>query len=390
MIKILNKKDCCGCSACEQKCPKNAITMKEDNEGFIYPIIDKNLCIDCGLCSNVCPIENEYIKKQSSDKPIVYAAWNNNECERKEASSGGSFVAIAEYIFSLGGIICGVGFDRNLNVMHKFANNMNELKEFKGSKYVQSNTNNTFSETKEYLEKDKVVLYTGTPCQISGLRSFLGKEYEKLYTCDLVCHGVPSPKVYRKYLSERKQNGTKIQKVFFRDKTTGWKRYSVRIDFDNDKSYIKKGSEDKYIIGFIKNIYLRPSCYDCKFSKLPRYSDITLGDFWGIGNKYPELDDDKGTSLLLINTKKGKQLFGFCKDKLYTKKCELEDAIKHNPCIVGSVNPDKNRDVFFQQIDSISFEKLSKKYFPPLSLTKKVYYKSRSLILKIKRVIIKK
>jgi coenzyme F420-reducing hydrogenase beta subunit len=390
MVNIINKKDCSGCRACEQKCPKNAITMQVDNEGFWYPLIDEKLCIDCNLCNKVCHIENEYLNKESFDKPITYAAWNNNAIEREIASSGGSFVAIAEYIFSLDGIVCGAGFDKELNVIHKFVTNTQELKDLKGSKYVQSNTNKTFSKTKEFLDNNKVVLYTGTPCQISGLRSFLGREYENLYTCDLVCHGVPSPKVYKKYLNERKtENKSNVKEIFFRNKDTGWKNYSIKMNFENNTSYIEKARNNKYIRGFLKDIYLRPSCYDCKSSKLPRSSDITLGDFWGVGQKYPNLDDDKGTSLLLINTKKGKELLGLCKDKLYTKECDLDYAIKCNKSIVDSVAPNKNRKVFFEDLDDNSFEDLSKKYFPPISFVKKIYYKGRSMLSKTKKLITK-
>lgn len=382
MVNILNKKDCSGCRACKQICPKNAIKMIEDTEGFWYPAVDKEICINCNLCNKVCHIENENINRDSFNKPLAYAAWNKDEEERKIASSGGSFEAISEYIFSLGGIVCGVGFDENLNVIHKFAKNKVELNEFKGSKYVQSNTNETFSKTKIYLEEGKVVLYTGTPCQISGLRSFLQKEYENLYTCDLVCHGVPSPKVYRKYISEKsKEYNSKVKNICFRDKTTGWKRFSLKMIFENDKVQIEDLGKDKFVQGFLKDVYLRPSCYDCKSSKLPRYSDITLGDFWGVKEKYPELDDDKGTSLLLINTIKGKKLLKNIERNIFLKECDLKHAIKYNSAIISSVLKPKQRKNFFEEVDSKNFEELSKKYFKKNNILRKIFYKIKLRLL---------
>ena len=238
MIDIKSKQECCGCQACFNICPKNAIEMIEDNEGFKYPSINKEKCIKCGLCEKVCPYVNEYSKKQILNESIAYGGWNLNEEIRRISSSGGIFTAIAKYIIEKNGVVCGAIFDENLNVVHDIVDNLNDLKKMNGAKYVQSDMRDNLKKIKKYLDNGRLVLFSGTPCQVSGLNSYLNKEYNNLYTCDIVCHGVPSPKVFNKYKKElEKDNSSKISFINFRDKITGWKSYSFLVKFKNNKTF---------------------------------------------------------------------------------------------------------------------------------------------------------
>ena len=236
----------------------------------------------------------------------------------------------------------------------------------------------TYKETKEILEKGTEVLYVGTPCQIAGLKSFLQKDYDNLFTCDLICHGVPSPKIWQKYLNEYDK---KIENCYFRNKDSGWNCFSMKIVFDNNKFKRFKMTKDDFIRLFLNNYTLRPSCYDCKFSKIPRTADISLGDFWGVEGKYPEFSDDKGTSLILINSEKGQELLENIKDKIiYRENCDLDYAIKCNPCICGSVKEPEKRKEFFNDLDKMKIKQLANKYLIKQSLISKIYGKVKRII----------
>lgn len=397
MIEIKDKKKCCGCGACFNICPKNAIKMISDKEGFLYPKVDTEKCIKCGLCKKVCPILNDN-RNNNFYNPKQYAAWSNDDKNRLSSSSGGLFYELANFILTNNGVVFGAGFDNELNVIHKVANNVEDLFELKCSKYVQSNLNDCYLNVKEMLSSEYKVLFVGTPCQVAGLYSFLrNKEYKNLYTIDFVCHGVPSPKVYRKHLSELESKfNCKAQHVYFRDKSNGWKKFNFKVEFENNKIYKKNLCEDLFIRGFLKNMYLRPSCHECKFSKIPRVSDITLGDFWGINSISNKLDDDKGTSQVLINSDKGKYLFDSVFSNIFISEVDLEFGKKVNPCLISSVNPDKNRDKFFKDLDKNDMKTLEKKYFPKPNFIKKSLIKFKSFIRiiipsslkkKIKRII---
>lgn len=376
---MMDKKDCTGCGVCYNICPKNAITMQVDEEGFKYPVIDKEKCINCKLCEKICPILNKVNTK--IENPIgVIAAYTKNDEERTISSSGGIFFELADIILAKKGAIVGAGYDEKFNVIHKIVYNKEDLKELQGSKYVQSDTKDTYKETKEILEKGTEVLYVGTPCQIAGLKSFLQKDYDNLFTCDLICHGVPSPKIWQKYLNEYDK---KIENCYFRNKDSGWNCSSMKIVFDNNKFKRFKMTKDDFIRLFLNNYTLRPSCYDCKFSKIPRTADISLGDFWGVEGKYPEFSDDKGTSLILINSEKGQELLENIKDKIiYRENCDLDYAIKCNPCICGSVKEPEKRKEFFNDLDKMKIKQLANKYLTRQSLISRVYKKIVSKILK--------
>ncbi len=322
MINITEKSNCCGCSACVQRCPKQCITLKEDEEGFFYPQIDKNNCIECNLCEKVCPLINPFEKIT----PIkVLAVKNRNEEERLASSSGGVFIALAKYVISHGGVVFGAVFDEKWEVKHTYTETIEGIRPMMGSKYLQSRIENTFSEAELFLKQGRKVMFIGTPCQITGLKKYLRKEYSNLLAVDVLCHGVPSPRIWRKYLNVQlnqinfrcvKSNATevssiKIDNINFRDKkTNGWKDYRFVI-YGKYKSMDKKillsesHNNNTFIKGFLSNVYLRPSCYNCRCKNGVSQSDLTLADFWGIDWILPDFYDDKGVSLVLVNSEKG-------------------------------------------------------------------------------------
>ncbi len=376
MIKITDKTKCCGCTACASKCPKEAIKMVEDEEGFKYPIIDLEKCINCGLCEKVCPYNNEYKNKKIFNESIAYGGWNKDEEIRKISTSGGIFTSIAKNIINNNGVVCGAIYDKDLNVIHDIIDNVEDLKKVNGSKYVQSDMKENFKKVKWHLDNNRLVLFSGTPCQVAGLSSFLGKEYENLYLCDIVCHGVPSPKAYNKYKSELEElDSKKLKSINFRDKCTGWQEYSFSARFNDNSNYIEKAAENSYMKAFIGDIDLRKSCSTCKFAKLPRYVDFTLGDFWGVDNYYPELNkENKGTSLILVHTEKGEKLLQK-DDNIFIQQCNLQKAIIGNPSILQHNPPNKNRDKFFAELEKVHFDDLVKKYIKKPSMIRKILRK---------------
>ena len=261
---------------------------------------------------------------------------------------------------------------------------MENLQIFRGSKYLQSIVGDTYSKVKDFLIEGRKVMYTGTPCQIEGLKSYLGKEYENLFTQDIICHGVPSPKVHERYLKylRDKYKTKNIKNIIHRTKINGWKNWCVNIKFDNSE-YIKAHEQDPYMQAFLRNTSLRESCYNCQFKKKHRISDITLADFWGIENIAPEMDDDRGTSLVIINSEKGKKIFEQIKDKINYKQVDFEEAIQYNPSMTTSVKPDPNRKKFFENLDKMPFDELVKKYTYTQSIFKRILWKVKRVVKKI-------
>lgn len=338
MIQIHDKSRCCGCAACVQRCPKQCITLSEDEEGFLYPKVDVISCIECGLCEKVCPVLHQETPRLSD---VCYAAVNPNENIRKESSSGGIFTAIASAVLKEGGVVFGARFDADWSVMHDYTETHEGLAAFRGSKYLQSRIGNTFRQAEDFLKSGRKVFFTGTPCQIAGLRRYLRKDYPNLLTMDFICHGVPSPLVWQQYLQEvrKKHSDIKISKIYFRDKTIGWKKFSLKITQIKEQEEITVLSEpflqNIYMLGFLKDIYLRPSCYSCAAKSMKSGSDLTIGDFWGIHQKMPEWDDDQGTSCILIQTEKGKQYFEQAQLKFqevaYSTIKDGNTALEHSP-----------------------------------------------------------
>lgn len=374
MIHIIDKFKCCGCNACVQRCPKQCISMQEDEEGFLYPIVDMSNCVDCGLCEKVCPVINQ----ESERNPIeVFAAVNQDDSIRMQSSSGGIFTALAEQIIRENGVVFGARFDEKWEVKHDYTETIEGLKVFRGSKYVQSRIGDTFKQAEFFLKAGRKVIFVGTPCQIAGLRLFLRKEYVNLLAVDIICHGVPSPMIWRKYLEDKtKRQGIEfIQSISFRDKGTGWKNYSFNIKYEkgnSESSFSEYASQNIFMKGFLADLYLRPSCYACPAKKLKSGSDITLGDFWGIQHIKPELDDDKGVCAFIINTRKGIEW----QNKLVIQryKFDFTDVVKGNPSLVYSVDIPEKRAAFYDKLRTSGLVKLVSKYTElPLILRLKIF-----------------
>lgn len=348
MINITDAFKCSGCHSCVNICPKKCIDMTADSEGFLYPKVNSSLCINCGLCERACPIINSF---DGNDNSSAFAAVNKNDKIRLESSSGGIFTLLAENVLEKGGVVFGAAFtDDFKEVTHIAVIDKEHLYKLRGSKYLQSKIGDTYKQAEDYLKKGICVYFSGTPCQIAGLYSFLGKEYNNLYTQDIICHGVPSPLVWQRYLELRERKAqSKAQNVFFRRKNTSWKNYNFCIEFENGAKYEKCASQDTYMRGFLFNLYLRPSCYACGFKSVNRHSDITLADFWGIQNIMPDIDDDKGTNLLIVHSKKGNELLQQIEQSVITKEVSLNSAIKYNPSMIYSSNIHSKRKRFFKK-----------------------------------------
>lgn len=335
-----NKKLCNGCGTCALKCPKNAITMIEDSEGFLYPQINEEKCIKCGICEKVCSNFND-----SDYNSKAYIAINKNEEELKISSSGGMFFILAKYVTENNGVVFGVAYDQEVRAFHKYASTLEECKKFCGSKYVRSNLKDTYKEAKDFLENGKMVLYTGTACQLNGLKTFLGKKYNNLILCDILCHANPSPKVFELYKNNiEKLNEKKIQEIKFRSKENGWKNQTPIIEFE-DGTQIE---ENSYYNAFVKEMINRPSCYQCVFASKNRITDITIADFWGIEKFNEKIDTSKGVSLITINSERGKNILESLKQNLYLEEVEMEEVIKFNH--FNNVSVHKNREKFFEKL----------------------------------------
>lgn len=372
MIRIDNKNECCGCQACYNICPKNAIEMVVDEKGFKYPEVNKDKCINCGLCEKVCPILNN---KQIENKPRAYACINKDEKVREESTSGGIFTLLASAIINDGGVVFGACFDENFGVHHTYCEKIEDLGKYRSSKYLQSDIGLSYKKAKEFLNQGRKVLFTGTPCQIEAIKSYLGKEYDNLYLQDIICHGVPSPMIWDKYKTYREEKAnSKLNKMSFRSKkNTTWSSYNIDMNFDNKTSYTINHNDDVYMKAFLKHLSLRESCTDCKFKKNNRLSDITLADFWGIKNVKPEMDDGKGTSLVVVNSKKGQELFDSLKDSMICEEVEFEKAIAGNPSFNTTSKASPNADKFYEDLkNGEDFEETVKKYIPKISLTTKI------------------
>lgn len=343
---------CYGCGACANSCPFGAISMQEDENGFLRPVIDKNECKDCGKCMEVCPsLVNQY---QNSNQPECYAAWAEDEI-RMKCASGGIYTAIAKEIIRQGGWVAGAVWKEDFRVEHILTNQEEELAFISSSKYVQSNTLKVYSEIKIKLEAGEVVLFSGCPCQVAGLYSFLQKDYSTLYTIDLICHGVPSHKVLKKYLQDE-YNYEDIEKVDFRDKSVfGWST-EMNIYFKESEQIHKRSGQDSFYKAFLKNLSLNRNCEICQFSKVPRQGDISLGDFWNIEKFDPGLTDGKGTSLVLINNDRGKKLF---KENTYIikKECVPLEFVRQtcNKTVFEPFRHHFGRDRFFREFERKPF-----------------------------------
>ena len=345
MRNITDKRSCCGCGACVQRCPRHCITMQCDKEGFLYPNIDPKRCNKCSLCKKVCPVINQ----EGEQIPIAtYAVTNSNQTVRKQSSSGGIFTLLAEKAINNGGVVFGAAFNEKWEVEHICVDNINDIKRLRGSKYVQSNIGNCYAVAEKFLQEQKEVLFSGTPCQIAGLKKYLRREYKKLTTVDFVCHGVPSPKVWEKYLKEicLAYNIARITDIQFRNKAEGWRKYSLQIKYTGydgiERIFRETLNDNTFMECFLNNLCLRPSCYQCPARCGKSGSDITLGDLWGAEHICPTLDDDKGLSLVIV--RKDSEL-----PHCYKKEIPYSEALKYNPSIERNVIEPQKRSIFFRK-----------------------------------------
>lgn len=373
MIQITDKSQCCGCTACASVCAHDAITMQPDAMGFLYPVIDTDRCVDCGLCEKVCAFNDHYDTSLNLPQPDAYAARHKDMREVETSRSGAAFIAISDYVLENGGVVYGAGYTDHFRVVHKRATTKEERDEFKGSKYVQSDMNTVFRQVKKDLKEGLTVLFSGTPCQTAGLNSYIGKKLrENLILVDIICHGVPAPYLWRDYIAylERKQ-GAEICWVNFRDKQRyGWKAHKETFKFVNG------GGKMSFTYLFYKHIMFRSSCGNCHYCNTKRPSDITIADFWRWEKTDSKINkDDKGVSLILVNTDKGRELFDKIKNRMTVIPAKMEDCMQHNLMKPTVLHPRREE-----------FESDYTKYGVPYVL-KKDYY-STGLKAKIKNLIL--
>lgn len=387
MIKIKNKKECCGCEACVQACPKHCIDFIPDSQGFLYPRVNESLCVNCGLCNKVCPIINVEDYALPTSTPVL-AAYNKDAEQRKTSSSGGIFTLLASDVIGRCGVVFGAAFDKKWNVVHSYAEKISQIEPLKRSKYVQSRIGNSYKDVKAFLTNGKQVLFVGTPCQIAGLKRYLRKDYNNLVTVDVVCHGVPSPMIWQKYLKEKKseivsfhqgvrEDDVEFTSISFRDKVKSWRRYQLSFTYKVRKAGIDGIGTDSigetssqlvwendYMLSFLHDYANRPSCFDCKFRNGRCRSDITLADFWGIENltEDKDLKEDKGTSLIMVHSSKGKEII----DRLpcYVKQFAFEGSFRGNPAVFKNWPKPISHGLFFKECRThsirYSFEKAHK------------------------------
>ena len=409
MINITDKKDCCGCNACVQHCPKQCITMHADNEGFLYPIVDTKACIDCGLCEKVCPVINQ----APPQKPLkVFAAYNKDEKIREQSSSGGIFTLLAEETIKKGGVVFGVKFNKDWMPEFGYAETVEGIAPFRGSKYVQAIVGNAYKQAEEFLKAGREVLFSGTPCQIAGLKRYLRKEYNNLLTVDIICHGAPSPKVWEMYLKDTCSKLLKdtpdekiqsvsptgetykscIEAISFRSKITGWKKYSflLKLNFStcdgkNTVVFTEPLGKNNFMHAFLSDTILRPSCYTCPAKQGKSHSDITIADFWGINIADPAFDDDKGCGAIFINTAKGEALYPISQT-IYKEK-SFNEVITYNSAHNKSCKPHPNRKKFFKGLNKTSdlTSYIQKTIQPTLTrrITNKVKRYAKAILRKI-------
>lgn len=347
---------CTGCSACIQVCGKDAIKLEENQEGFTYPVVNTESCVDCGLCLIKCPVHGE--RPLLNKEVLAYAAYNRDEREREGSSSGGLFILLAKRVIAMGGYVYGAAYKEDLSVFHCKVDTESGLEKLMKSKYIQSDIGNAYASCKEDLVNGKSVLFTGTPCQIAGLKSYLGKEYEGLLTQDFVCHGVPSSKVWRNWVKQQQKLFPEISSVDFRSKKGGWRFFHISYGIGKNKFTYVSSRMDPYFVGFNDSLYLREACYDCKFKKDRHSSDVTVGDFWSVKKMAPVMDDDRGVSIIFLNTKRAVEWFDKLKPNLVYMPLNYELVCENHNMIVNSAEHHDRRVKFFERYDGNNLPEL--------------------------------
>lgn len=382
MVSIENKKDCCGCTACYSVCPKNCITMEEDSEGFNYPKIDIENCINCNMCSKVCPVLKD---KPKDDFTYAYIVRNKNNDVLMNSSSGGAFTAFSDTAIDENYVVFGGAFDDDFNVIHDCAESKADAQKFRGSKYVQSRLDDTFLQIKNLLDSGRKVLFSGCPCQVAGLVSFLQKPYDNLITVDFVCHAVPSPKVwkkYREYLTSKYKSN--IKAVNFRSKEFGYHCSSMKIEMENGKTQKLGMNADLLLKSFFQNVCCRPSCYDCHFKTTDRYSDITVFDCWDISrHDKNKKDDNKGYSAVLVHNQKGQMLFDKIKDKVECCSADLDVLMATDGLYATrSIDYNPKREKYFELLNTDMPLNLVVKNVIPVKFSKKILAKIKGVLFR--------
>lgn len=363
MITISDKRECCGCSACASICPKGCITMREDNEGFLYPFVDKNICIECGLCEKVCPVIHAQPEEKKEQR--AYLVQHKNEYVLRESTSGGAFTAIAKWVLDRNGVVCGAGFGVDFEVVHQWVYYYEDLKKFRNSKYVQSRIGDVYQQTKQFLIEGKYVLFSGTPCQLEGLFSFLRKPYDKLITIDVVCRACPSPLVLRKYLEMQKNKlHISLYDVKFRDKYHGYKYSVMRLFSTNTEDYHQGIDTDYYLRSFFSGANVRPSCTQCAFKKRYRNTDFTIWDCFDVDKFSKKLDNDKGVTRVLVHSNKGGIILKESDCELEILEINPDKAVEGVKEMFHSVSVNSKREAFFTDINMLDTEICFRKYFP--------------------------
>lgn len=359
MIDIKRKEDCCGCNACGDSCPQDAIYFQSDSEGFLYPHIYEEKCTNCGICDRVCPIINiSNLKINNKDYPDCYAAENKNMRVLFDSTSGGLFSALADIIYKENGYVGGAIFNQDLSVSQYISNDKNDLSKLRSSKYLQSDARGFYIDVKKYVKSGQKVLVCGTPCQMAVLRTFLGKDYQNLIIVDFVCLGVNSLKVWKKYLeSFETRYGSPVVYAKAKSKEYGWRKLTQKVVLADGRHIYEDRNISLFMKGFINShLYCRPSCYQCRFKGFPRIADISLADFWGIEHYNCSLEKNLGTSMVLVNSKKGESFFENIKQSINFFSTPIEVAIKGNPALTNPLKLyDKNRKSFFNDIDTLTF-----------------------------------
>lgn len=363
--KLPDSAKCCGCSACYAACSAGAISMQPDQEGFLQPVVEGGKCIGCGKCEKVCPVLNPGMSRTSLS---VYAAKAKDDGLRRISSSGGVFSLLAREVLKKGGVVYGAAFEKHTHrVIHQSAENEEELDALRGSKYVQSDMGDTFVRVKRDLEAGRYVLFSGCPCQMAGLRRLLDKEYDNLLLVDVICHAVPSPLAWQKYLScqEHKEHA-KIARTFSR-RNCGWRKYALSLEFSDssDNAYLVNPACDTYLRAFCSELFSRKCCHHCLFRSFKSGSDITIGDFWGVEKSCPELDDDKGVSAVCCNSGKGAAMFNVVREQLQSIPSTVQMVARNNKTLLGNHKMNKRRTLFFSKVSDTNFDELVERLIAP-------------------------
>lgn len=364
---MLERELCTGCSLCAAICPVHAITMRVDNYGASYPEVEEKTCIHCGLCETRCPTwQIEHGRKGTAQILEVWAAQLREESLRRESSSGGVFTALAQQVLQHDGAVIGCAMSENCReALHIVIERVEDLQRLRGSKYLQSSMGNILQATQALLRTGRPVLFSGTPCQVAALDSLLGeKRPENLWMVDFICHGVPLPGLWRRYLEEQEhKQGAPVREAHFRYKGNGWKIFSLRLCFADGQSYVGRVTEDPYLRGFISNCYLRPSCHHCKIRADQYRSDLTVADFWGVEKNHPDWNDDAGTSLVVVHTEKGREALRQAAPALRVLPLDKEDALRENPSYYHCVAPNPLRCKVMNELETQPFDRVIKRYY---------------------------